>query len=160
MDYFKQNHLSILIILWLVLAPFFGGQTFGALDRTTVGNPWTHSGAVTFSSTATIGTNGSAITELKATTCALIGTDGSQAASTSVPYDCAVTGIASGDVVLAQIATSTDFAGPVFGWDIIAAKASTTAGYVTVLLANKTGAAATPSISGVGSTTNIWYMDN
>lgn len=54
MDYLKRNHLSLLIIVYLVVAPMFGGSgMLGALDRTTVGNPWTFSGAVTHSSTFT-----------------------------------------------------------------------------------------------------------
>ena len=55
MNYIKQNHLSLLIIAFLVVSSFFGsGQTFGALDRTTVGNPWTFSGAVTNTGTVTL----------------------------------------------------------------------------------------------------------
>ena len=163
MDYLKQNHLSILIIVFLVISNMLGMAgtpkvSLGALDRTTVGNPWTFSGAVTNNSTVKIGTNGSTITELQATTCALIGTDASQAASSTVAYDCAVTGVASGDVVMAQLATSTPRAG-VGHWNIVGSKASTTAGFVTVMLFNH-GAAAVPSVTAVGSSTQIWYMDN
>lgn len=56
MNYLKQNHLSILIIVFLVASSVFGGAgvpTLGALDRTTVSNPWTFLGAVTNSSTLT-----------------------------------------------------------------------------------------------------------
>lgn len=58
MDYLKQNHLSILIIAFLVVSYMFGtggmpGKSLGAFDRTTVVNPWTFSGAVTNSSTLT-----------------------------------------------------------------------------------------------------------
>lgn len=109
-----------------------------------------------------VGDNGSEFTELKATTCNLIGTDGSQTASTTSAYSCAVTGVASGDVVMAILSSST----PAFpqtgvnpGWMIIGAKASTTAGFVEVLLTNFTGAAAIPSVTSVGSSTNVWYAD-
>jgi hypothetical protein len=106
-----------------------------------------------------VGQNGSTFAELKATTCDLIGSNASQAASTTVAYDCAVTGIASGDVVLAQLASSTPGSASQAGsWEIQAAKASTTAGYVTVLLKNN-GAAAVPSVTGVGSSTNLWFAD-
>jgi len=55
MDYIKKNHLSLLIIAFLVVSNLFGGLVkFGALDRTTVGNPWTFSGAVTMSGTNTL----------------------------------------------------------------------------------------------------------
>lgn len=54
MNYLKQNHLSILIIVFLAVSSFLGGaQKFGALDRTTIGNPWTFNGAVIFGSTIT-----------------------------------------------------------------------------------------------------------
>ncbi len=89
--------------------------------------------------------------------CALIGTDGSQAASSTLPYDCAVTGVVSGDFVQAQIATTTVFKVST-GWAISGGGASTTAGYITVLLSNNTGAAATPSVTGVGSTTAYEIM--
>lgn len=48
-DYFKKNHLSLLIILALVfLGP--GKAAFGAVTaRTTITNPWTFSEAVTLS---------------------------------------------------------------------------------------------------------------
>ena len=63
MNYIKQNHLSLLIIAFLVVSSFFGsGQTFGALDRTTVGNPWTFSGAVTHSGAVTFSSTLSAVT--------------------------------------------------------------------------------------------------
>lgn len=127
---------------------FLQGLSAGVRDQFTVTN----------TGVATIGTNGSAISELKATTCNLIGTNASQAASTTVAYDCAVTGVASGDVVMAMLASSTPST-LTYGWDIRAAKASSTAGYVTVLLYNG-GIAAVPSVSSVGSSTNIWYMDN
>jgi len=61
MDYLKSNHLSILIIVFLVASSVMGGsQTFGAFERTTVGNPWTFgstvtvTGAVTQSSTLAV----------------------------------------------------------------------------------------------------------
>ncbi len=60
MDYIKQNHLSILIILFMVGSALLGGSKapaqdiVGALDRTTVSNPWTFAGAVTMSNVASI----------------------------------------------------------------------------------------------------------
>lgn len=157
MDYLKQNHLSILVLLFVVASMFLGGgkiPTLGAAANvTSIGNPWE------FNRTVKIGTNGATMTELKATTCNLIGTNGSHTASTTVAYDCAVTGVASGDVVLAQLASSTPVGGGAFGWDIRGAIASTTAGYVTVLLYNG-GPSVVPSATSVGSSTQIWYMDN
>lgn len=55
MDYLKQNHLSIAVVVFLVVSAFMGGSTndLGALDRTTFTNPVTFSGAVTHSGTLT-----------------------------------------------------------------------------------------------------------
>lgn len=83
--------------------------------------------------------------------CALI-SDVSVAASTTVPVDCAVTGVVPGDIVVAQLATTTA-SGLNQVWSISGAKASTTAGFITTLLRNN-GAAAVPSVIGVGSTTS------
>ncbi len=108
-----------------------------------------------------IGTNGTSMNQVIHGSCTLIGggasptppsgIDASQTASTTAPYDCAVTGVVSGDIVLAQFSTSTPMY--VSGWVIEGAKASTTAGYITVLVANLTGIARVPSASGVGSST-------
>lgn len=159
MDYLKQNHLSLLIIAYLVIAPFVGGHAFGALDRTTIGNPWTFTNTVTLSSTLKIGTNGATITELNTTSCNLSNADTSVAATSTGYVYCAITGVASGDVVFAQLATTT--ANAAFGgWSIYSAKASTTAGFVDIRLYNGTGAAAVPSVTSVGSSTNVLFIDN
>ena len=135
---------------------FYQGIKVGTSDQFQV----SETGAVTSTGTLKIGSNGSTISEIQATSCDLIGTNGSQAASTTKPYDCAITGIASGDVAFAQLATSTAIGSGSLGWAIVASKASTTAGYVTVLLANLTGAAAVPSATSVGSSTSVFYIDN
>lgn len=172
-----MNKQTVIIVVALLVAGFVGGYLLapssaglGAdpTNLSTVSNPWYFSntsspgGVRIASSTITalqIGSAGSVISELRATTCNLIGTDGSQAASSTAAYDCAVTGIASGDVVMAQLNRATAF-GTNIGWTIHASKASTTAGYVTVILGNWSGVAAVPSVTAVGSTTQIWYMDN
>lgn len=164
--------VGVLVVLALVLGYFVGSyttsKTFGATgtrfpngisaNSTSPVAGEVRGTTLTATGSLTVGTNGSTIAELKGTTCNLIGTDASQVASTTVAYDCAVTGIASGDVVMAMLATSTPVGGS-SGWSISAAKASTTAGYITVLLYNN-GVAAVPSVTSVGSSTNIWYMDN
>lgn len=111
-----------------------------------------------------IGPNGSTINELKATTCNFLGMDVSHAATSTKPYDCAVTGLASGDVVMAQIASSSPTAGQTtIGWLIRSCHASTTADYLTCDWFNATGASSVPSAVAndrIGSSTNVWYMDN
>jgi hypothetical protein len=114
----------------------------------------------------TVGSNGSTNAEMKAATCDLVGPGGadvSVAATSSAMIECAVTGIASGDVVFAQLATTTKATGlnqPAANWWLTSAKASTTAGFVTLWLYNGTGAATVPSAVNIGSSTNIWYVDN
>lgn len=75
----------------------------------------------------------------------------SLAASTTLPFDIAVSGVQSGDVVFAQFATSTQ-TGTGAGWLVTQASASSTAGYITLRVLNNTGAAATIPQS-VASTT-------
>lgn len=112
--------------------------------------------AVSTTGAFSLGSAGSQLVNLIGTTCNLIGSDASQAASTSKAYDCAVTGLLATDNVIAQIATTTTAASGYGYWSITGAKASTTAGYATVLLFNGTGAAAVPSVHAVGSSTKIW----
>lgn len=61
MNYIKQNHLSILIILFLVISPFFSAPAtvasnpFGAAANvTTIGNPWLHTSTVGISGLVTL----------------------------------------------------------------------------------------------------------
>lgn len=104
----------------------------------------------------TVGSSGTTFAKQIGTTCNLIGTDGSQTASTSKAYDCAVTGVTASDIVFAQLATTTTATINCPGWWITAAKASSTAGFVTVILANSACGAAVPSVTSVGSSTKIW----
>lgn len=112
----------------------------------------------------TVGTVGSAFSQIIGTTCNLIGADVSQAATSTKQYDCAITGLTSSFKVMAQLSTTT----PVIlsgtntglGWSIVAAQASTTAGFATVLLYNGSGGAAIPSVSSVSSSTKVWAWRN
>lgn len=100
-----------------------------------------------------VGPSGTILSQLIKGTCELIGTNVTQTGSSTLPYDCAVTGVVSGDNVMAQISTSTAFK-TLNGWSLTGSKASSTSGYITVLLSNHTGASANPSATGVGSTTS------
>lgn len=102
----------------------------------------------------TIGTSGTALVNMVVGTCNLIGTDASQAASSTVAYDCAVTGLTSSDVFIAMLASTTARGGS-SSWEISSSKASTTAGFGTVLLSNN-GPAAVPSATSVGSSTQYF----
>jgi len=114
-----------------------------------------------------IGDNGSEFTELKMFSCtSIIGANTAQVASTTAPYDCAVTGVASGDLVFAMMSTSSPYSSAVadvfigLPFHLVGAKASTTAGYVTLMWENDMGRTGTlGATGGVASTTNILYGD-
>lgn len=100
-----------------------------------------------------IGQRGSDIKNVNAGKCTLIGLTANIAASTTVPFDCAVTGALTGDTVIGMFATSSPNGA---GWEIVGASASTTAGYLTFRITNGTGASAYPPAS-IASTTQ--YID-
>ncbi len=120
----------------------------------------TTSGLITSSGTLKVGSSGTTLTQIIKGTCTsfngagLNSIDGSQPATSTRPYDCAVTGVVAGDVVIAQFATSTaSQANGNIPWQITGAKASTTAGFITVLIFNPLGTAVVPSSIGIGSST-------
>lgn len=95
-----------------------------------------------------VGQAGTSIAQVITGTCNLVG--GAISATSSAPADCAVTGVRSGDLVFATLATST--AGAV----LTGARASSTSGYITVRLLNLTGAAS--SVSALGSSTAYFIV--
>lgn len=157
MDYIKNNHLSLLIIVYLILSPYLGGvlDTFGA---STAANVVKVTGALR------VGPNGSDITEMKATTCNLSQSSaGSHAATTSKEYLCAVTGVASGDLVWAVLPAgggdrATGNAESYGGGFLVNSAFATTSGYVGVSIYNATGGA-TSSIAQATTSVEIFYID-
>lgn len=125
-----------------VNSTFREGIKVGTSNQTTISS----SGVVT------VGASGSAVTQLIKGTCNLTGMDVSQAASSTASYDCAVTGVVSGDLVLGSLGTTSQNTS-VLNWGIAGVKASTTDGYITFRITNFSGAAAAPSITAVGSST-------
>lgn len=98
-----------------------------------------------------VGANGTNINRFNFGTCSLIGVNANITASTSVSYDCAVSGVQPGDAVFGMFATtSASTAGP--GWEVTRSSASSTAGYLTFNITNGTGATAYPPAS-IASTT-------
>lgn len=95
------------------------------------------------------GSNGSRVGPIIIGTGALISANVSVAASSSQEFDIAVTGVVPGDSVNAQIASSTVASS--LGWQVRSAIASSTAGFVAVVLSNLTGAAANPHTAGIDS---------
>lgn len=99
-----------------------------------------------------VGASGTSMTQNVFGTCNLLYMDAAQSASSTKAYDCAVTGVVAGDVVVAQLNRATAFS-PFLGWSIVASKASTTSGYITVIVENRAGDSIIPSVTGVGSST-------
>jgi hypothetical protein len=99
------------------------------------------------------GEDGNAL--LMADNCTLITGSATHAASTTKAYDCVVPGVQPTDQVMAQNGTSTPIGTGQTHWDIVGADASSTPGYVTVLLHNN-GPTMNPSQVSAGSSTN--YM--
>lgn len=100
------------------------------------------------------GASGSRVGPVIAKTCSLISANFTIAASTTVAMDCVVTGVVSGDLVFADLATSTIQGN---GWLIAQSSASSTAGFVTVQITNNTGTSKTLPAS-VASTTQVLVL--
>lgn len=112
-------------------------------------------GAVTNSSSVTIGTGNTAFTGLVGGTCNLTGMNASQGASTTKAYSCTgITGLTSSFKVIASLASSTPSTTDTV-WSIVSAKASTTAGAADIVIYHG-GVAAVPSVTSVGSSTVIF----
>lgn len=75
-------------------------------------------------------------------TCNLIGGSAGISATSTKNFDCAVTGIQKGDVVMGDLGINAPFTSGA-GFVVSAAQASTTAGYITYTILNLTGAAST-----------------
>lgn len=106
----------------------------------------------------TFGSSGTTFNKIIEGSCALIvpsGAGASIAASTTAPFDCAVTGVVSTDIVEgAQFSTTTlitAFSSSSFV--VTYAGASTTAGFITFDVTNNTGATNQVSRSGIASST-------
>ena len=91
--------------------------------------------------------------------CNLLNADTSIAATSSGYVYCTGTTVLSGDTVIDQLSTTT--ANQHFGhWSIVSSIASSTSGAVDMMLYNGTGAAAVPSVTKVGSSTQLWDISN
>ena len=98
-----------------------------------------------------LGQRGTPIKAAYTGTCNLTGMNLSHTASTTKAYPCAATGVISGDQVFVTLSTSTPM--HVNGWVIAGAKASSTAGFIDVVISNFTGTDRIPSSMAVGSST-------
>lgn len=153
----KQNITVGGVILALILAVFGlvgGNQSASNLGAATPGTRLPH--GITIGLPQNSPTN---IADIKAGSCAWIGAHVTQIATSTSVYDCAVAGVASGDIVTAIVGTSTPLiAGQYGGFIITAAAASTTANFITLTVYNGTGVSSDPTTRGYASTTYYQIM--
>lgn len=121
------------------VAPSSGSVTNGTAypHGIQVGNP------------STLGVYPTNLATILSSTCALIASTYTVAATSSVNMDCSVPGSILGDLAFAQFASSTT---PGSGWSISGAAASSTSGFVTFTVYNGTGASAVIPASIASST--------
>lgn len=128
--------LYVVIIATLVLATsaFFAqknsSEAVGGTSNTNSDLKITPPGSLSVGTTS----SATAFTFIKKGTCNLVG--GTIAATSTGFADCAVTGALAGDLVFATFATSSP------GATIVGARASSTAGFITVKILNLSGASA------------------
>lgn len=109
---------------------------------------------------------GTDLTHIIATTGNINAANTAQAASTTAPYDITVSNALTTDNVIAQFASTTmnstvnQFATSFpTGWWITSAHASSTAGFVTVMVYNGTGrTSALAASAGIASSTNVYLI--
>ena len=147
--------------------------TLGVTGDTTVVN-LTTTGTVANSGTVTVGSSGSAITQLNFGTCYIDPYSATITGTTTVAVDCqgtlnvdaamasgsaggSLTGITSSSLPIVQLSTTTAFIANTRGLAIVGASASTTAGHIELRIANNSGATYTWStVAGTASGTAVY----
>lgn len=136
---------GIMIAIVIAIAGLFFPQVQSFVGR--VGTQFPHGivvGSNTFSP--------SNLSLVKAGTCSILA-NASVAATSTANFDCAFTGVRSGDVVVVTQVSSSTVASQ---YVIKGANASSTADFITFSVLNLTGAAATPAATnGFGSSTQV-----
>lgn len=149
-DYSKSALVVASIAIVIAIGGYFFPQVSKTLGAVTPGTRFPH--GISIGLPANSPTN---IGDIKSGSCNLISSAFTGiAASSSLPYDCAVAGVVSTDQVFAQFATSSS---PYGGWLITGAAASSTAGFITINAVNNTGGAAVMPAS-VASTTKYFIV--
>lgn len=148
---------GLMVALFITVALVGGNNQSGAdFGASTPGTRFPH--GITIGLPANSPTN---LGDVKIGTGALIvgsGAGGTVSASSTAVFDLAVPGMVSGDLPTSVAFSTSTAPSPEWGatspkWLIIGQKASTTAGYITVLVLNQTGGSASLSASGIASTT-------
>lgn len=134
---------------------FFNGLNGGTTKQFSVSSSGkiTTSGGVLNTGTSQVGTNGSVVSQTANGICNLIGTP-TVTATTTIPIDCAASGVVAGDRIFFTAPTTT--VETFQGWNLVYANASSTSGYITFGLKNLTGATAVPTSA---TTSSIQYLD-
>ncbi len=163
--------ITLVIVLAMALGLVGGNNQSGPLSGGEVGTHFPHgiyagtgaqfavdqSGNLTTTGTETIGASGTAQANQVVTSCSMVANLSIVASSTGYADCVGVTGVTSSDNVLASFASTTGTLAQKDNWQIISAKASTTAGAIDFVLYNETGANAVPSaVSKIASTTSIF----
>lgn len=97
---------------------------------------------VSIGNTSSLGVVPTNIAKILTSTCSLIATSYTVAATSTAFMDCVVTGATPTDIVFAESATSSGPNALYNGWTVVSASASSTAGFDTFGLYNGTGASA------------------
>lgn len=137
----KQIIGIVLVVIGLAIgASFLSGNTTGSVG-TTIGGGDTRTNPMWLYGGTAIGVSGQLISNVLFGTCDLTGPTTLAVGTSSIAkMDCAVTGVKSGDIVNVQLPnTSTS------SWYIIGASASSTNGYLQVLLNNQSATTTIPS---------------
>ena len=110
------------------------------------------SGAMSLTSTFKLGSSGTTQANQVITTCSMTANNVSAGTTTQYAYCTGVTGVTSSDLISASFATSTTAFND--AWQIVGAKASSTAGAIDFVLIGKAGVAMS-AVTTVDSTTVI-----
>jgi len=172
MNYIKQNHLSLLIVLGLIISLFGsaspGVPSLGGNELTKVTNTYQFNNRVTLTASSTartfkIGETGTQVTRVNVGTCYMRPYAATIAATSTALVDCqgtaawdangtsALAGVTAGDFVVVSAATTTE--STLAGLHVIAASASTTPGFIQLRVSNLTGTTFTWSTSATASGT-------
>lgn len=150
--------LAVVAVVIAITVPFFlgGSNTFGATgtrfpnglstDSTSPSAGQMRTTTLLTTSTATIGSSGTALSQVLSGSCNLLQSQaGSHAATTSKEYFCAVTGVTAGDTVIVSLPVGAgenlNGAGSIYGGFAVGSAYATSSNRIAVGLVNRTGAA-------------------
>lgn len=144
------------LVLMVGTTTMHGTKSFGSLANCSAGytcyNYLDILNGIVIDGTQQIGASGTALSNVIATRCSMIANNVSTGTTTQYAYCTGVTGVTALDGVAATFATSSTLYND--GWQIVGAKASTTAGTIDFAIIGIAGKAMS-NVSTIGSTTVI-----